>query len=193
MRAATVAVVALLLAAAAGARSETTRILLYRPIVGGKLAPGFTVARTAKGKCFSGSSADARSDAWRCFIGANLIADPCFAPTPARGWVVCPADGSPFGNKVVKLTLTEPLPKAFANHGTAGGGNPWAIKLAGGKVCTFLTGATSTYHGKRVNYGCDRTTFLAGTPNRTHPTWTITLGTGPRSAPKTAVILAAVW
>ena len=93
----------------------------------------------------------------------------------------------------MKLTLTEPLPKAFANHGTTGGGNPWAIKLAGGKVCTFLTGATSIYHGKRVNYGCDRTTFLAGSPNRRHPTWTITLGTGPRATPRTAVILAAVW
>ena len=193
MRAATVAVVALLLAAAAGARSETTRILLYRPIVGGKLAPGFTVARTAKGKCFSGSSADARSDAWRCFIGANLIADPCFAPTPARGWVVCPADGSPFGSKVVKLTLTEPLPKAFANHGTAGGGNPWAIKLAGGKVCTFLTGATFLYHGKRVDYGCTPKIFLAGSPVRSSPTWTITMGTGRRSKPRSAVILVAAW
>ena len=197
MRTAAVAVVALALAAAAGARSETTRIQLYRAIVDSKVAPGFTVAKTAKGRCFSGSSADSRSDAWRCFIGANLIADPCFAATPSRGWVVCPLDGSPFSTKLVRLTLTSALPKAMANHGSAGGGNPWAIKLVGGQVCTFLTGATFAYHGKRVNYGCTTTskgtTFLAGSPDRTHATWTITLGTGPRSQPKTAVILTAVW
>jgi hypothetical protein len=193
MRAAAAVFVALALTAAAGARSDTTRIQLYRPIVDGKVASGFTVAKTAKGRCFSGSSADARSDAWRCFIGANLIADPCFAATPPRGWVVCPLNGSPFSNKLVKLTLTSALPKAFANHGSFGGGNPWAIKLVGGQVCTFLTGATFAYHGKRVNYGCTETTFLAGSPDRTHPTWTITLGTGPRSQPKTAVILTAVW
>lgn len=193
MRLAAAAIVALALAASAGARTDTTRIQLYRPVVDGAVAPGFTVAKTARGKCFSGSSADARSDAWRCFVGANEIADPCFSATPPRSWVVCPLNGSPFSTRLVKLSLTAPLPKAMANHGSAGGGNPWAIKLAGGQVCTFLTGATFAYHGKRANYGCTRTIFLAGSPDRTHATWTITLGTGPRSQPRTAVILTAVW
>ena len=91
------------------------------------------------------------------------------------------------------MNLTKPLPKKLANRGSAGQGNPWAVKLPGGKVCTFLTGATSLYHGKRVNYGCDPKTFLAGSPNRSQATWTITLGTGPKSPPKSAVILVAAW
>jgi hypothetical protein len=191
MRVFAVALASLVVATAAGAAAQTTRVTIYRPFAAGKLAPGLVVSKTVKGSCFSGSSADPRSDAWRCFIG-NFINDPCFS-SPGLSWVACPENGTPFGKRVVKLTLTKPLPKGFGNHGSAGQGNPWALKLAGGRVCTFLTGATSAYHGKRVNYGCTPTVFLAGSPNRSKPTWTIVLGTGPKSAPQTAVILVAAW
>jgi hypothetical protein len=150
------------------------------------------VTKTARGYCFSGSSADSRRDAWRCFIG-NFINDPCFSDADAHGWVACPANGTPFGTGVIRLTLTKPLPKSYANRGSPGQGNPWAVRIAGGRVCTFLTGATFAFHGKRANYGCTRTIFLAGSPDRSHPTWTITLGTAPRAAPRTVRILAAAW
>jgi hypothetical protein len=182
----------LVFGSAAGATAQTTRVTTYRPFTDGKPTPGFVVARAAKGSCFSGSLADPRSDAWRCFIG-NAIQDPCFSDVRARSWVACPVDGTPFGKRIVRLSLTNPLPKGLANRGAPGQSNPWAVKLAGGTVCTFLTGATFAYHGKRVNYGCTPTIFLAGSPNRSKPTWTITLGTGPKAKPRTAVILVAAW
>ena len=108
-------------------------------------------------------------------------------------WVLCPGDGSPFGTGVVRLALSRALPKSLGNHGSPGEGNPWAVKLAGGRVCTFLTGATFAYHGERVNYGCTVKVFLAGSPDRSQATWTITLGTGSKSKPQRAQILVASW
>jgi hypothetical protein len=189
-----VAAVALVLtfAAAAGATAQTTRVTVFRPFVAGKLSPKLHVTETVKGQCFSGSSADPRGDAWRCAIG-NSIADPCFSDPKVLSWVACPEDGSPFGRGVIRLALSRALPKSLGNNGSPGQGNPWAVKLAGGKVCTFLTGATFAYHGERVNYGCTVKIFLAGSPNRSSGTWTITLGTGPKSKPRTAAILVAAW
>ena len=186
------AAAALILVAAAGSAAQTTRVTVYRPFTNGKSSTGFTVVRTAKGQCFSGSVADPRRDAWRCSIG-NAITDPCFSDAAVPSWVACPEDGSPFGMRVVRLALSKALPKSLGNHGSAGQGNPWVIKLAGGMICTFLTGATFVFHGQRVNYGCDKKTFLAGSPTRSSATWTITLGTGPKSKPRTAAILVAAW
>ncbi len=182
----------LVIAAVAGATTQTTRITVYRPFTNGKLSPRLKVVRTAKGHCFSGSVADPRRDAWRCQF-ENAIADPCFSDPKVPVWVACPEDGSPFGTRVVRLALSKSLPKSLGNRGNAGQGNPWAVKLASGKVCTFLTGATFAFRGRRVNYGCDKTTFLAGSPERSGSTWTITLGTGPKSRPRTASILVAAW
>jgi hypothetical protein len=192
MRLALAALAAFVIASSAGGAAQTTRVTIYRPFTDGKTSPGLTIARTVKGRCFAGSIADPRSDAWRCFIG-NSIADPCFADPAVASWVLCPEDGTPFGTTVVRLALAKALPKNLANKSSPGAGNPWTIKLAGGTVCTFLTGATYMYRGKRVNYGCGRKTFLAGNPDRSRPTWTITLGTGPKSKPRRAVILVAAW
>jgi len=185
-------VLALILAAGAAARVEETRVTIYRPFVQGKISPRLHVTKTVKGQCFSGSSADPRSDAWRCSAG-NAIADPCFSDPKVPSWVLCPGDGTPFGTGVVRLALSRALPKSLGNHGSPVEGNPWAVKLAGGRVCTFLTGATFAYRGERVNYGCTPKMFLAGSPDRAHSTWTITLGTGPKSKPQTARILVASW
>ena len=192
MRLALAVLASLVLGASAGCMAQTTKVRIYRPFDGGNLAPTFHFTQKTKGACFSGSAADPRSDAWRCSIGNTLI-DPCFSNPNAHTWVACPAKGTPFGLGVIRIKLTKPLPTGLANHGSAGRGNPWAVKLAGGTVCTFLTGATFTFHEQRANYGCTKTTFLAGSPNRSSPTWTITLGTGRTSPPKTAVILIAAW
>ena len=192
MRLGVVALAALVLAASAGGATQTTRVTVYRAFSDGKVAPGLTVVRTLKGECFAGSIADPRRDAWRCIIG-NAVNDPCFSDPAVASWVLCPADGTPFGTKVLRLSLAKALPKSLGNHGSAGQGNPWAIKLPGGRVCTFLTGATFPFHGKRVNYGCDRSTFLAGSPDRSGPTWTITLGTAPKAPARTVPIAVAAW
>ena len=186
------AAASLIMTTAAASAAQTTRVTVYRPFGNSTLSTRFTVVRTAKGQCFSGSVADPRRDAWRCSIG-NAIADPCFSDDAVPSWVVCPEDSSPFGTRVVRLALAKALPRSLGNHGSAGQGNPWAIKLAGGEICTFLTGATFAFHGKRVNYGCSKKTFLAGSPARTSAAWTIVLGTGPKSKPRTAVILVAAW
>jgi hypothetical protein len=186
------AALSLTLAAAAGATAQATQVTVFRPFVAGKVSPRLHVTTTVKGQCFAGSSADPRSDAWRCSIG-NLIADPCFSDPKVVSWVLCPAHGSPFDTGVIRLALSRALPKSLGNHGSPGQGNPWAVRLAGGEVCTFLTGATFAFHGKRVNYGCTLKIFLVGSPNRSTATWTITLGTAPKSKPKTAEILVASW
>jgi hypothetical protein len=185
-------VASLALAASTSAAARTTRVTVYRPFVAGKLSPRLQVTRTVKGECFSGSSANPRTDAWRCSAG-NSIVDPCFSDPRVRSWVACPEGGAPFGTGVIRLALSRALPKSLGNDGAPGEGKPWAIKLADGKICTFLTGATSAYHGQRVNYGCTAKTFLAGSPNRSGPTWTITFGSGPKSKPRTAEILVASW
>jgi hypothetical protein len=182
----------LIFAATAGAAAQQTRVTIFRPFQNGKVAPSLHVTKTVKGQCFSGSSADPRSDAWRCSAG-SVIADPCFSDPKVPSWVLCPGDGSPFGTGVVRLALSRALPKSLGNHGSPGEGNPWAVKLAGGRVCTFLTGATFAYHGERVNYGCTVKVFLAGSPDRSQATWTITLGTGSKSKPQRAQILVASW
>ena len=107
--------------------------------------------------------------------------------------MLCPADGTPFGTKVLRLSLAKALPKSLGNNGSAGQGNPWAIKLPGGQVCTFLTGATFPFHGKRVNYGCDPEHVPRRQPGPHGPTWTITLGTGAEGAGADGPILVAAW
>jgi len=192
MRIGVVVVIAAVLAASAAGASSPTQVTVYRAYANGKVAPGLTIVRTAKGECFAGSIADPRSDAWRCSVG-NSVADPCFSDKAVASWVLCPLDGSPFGTKLLRISLSKALPKGLANHGSAGQGNPWAIKLTHGRICTFLTGATFVFHGKRVNYGCTRQIFLAGSPNRTKPVWTITLGTSPKGAAKVVPVVVAAW
>ena len=192
MRLGVIAIAALLAVGAAGGAASTTQVTIYRAFVEGKVAPGLAIANTLKGDCFAGSSSDARSDAWRCTVG-NSVSDPCFSDRAVASWVLCPLDGSPFGTKLLRISLSKALPKNLGNHGVPGQGHPWAVRLSDGKVCTFLTGATFRFHGKRVSYGCDRKTFLAGSPDRSGPTWTITQGTGPKSKPRRALIAEAAW
>lgn len=192
MRFGVVAVVACVLAGSAAGAAGPTRVTIFKAYESGKPAPGLSIVRTAKGECFAGSIADPRTDAWRCIVG-NSVADPCFSDKAVASWVLCPLDGSPFGTKLLRISLAKALPRNLANRGSAGQGNPWAVKLADGTVCTFLTGATFPFHGQRVNYGCDRRTFLAGNPDRSGPTWTITLGRSPKGKAKTATIIIAAW
>ena len=95
MRAAAAVFALLLLTASAGARTQTTHVQIYRPFADGSFAPGLTLAKAVKGNCFSGSGADSRSDAWRCFIG-NEINDPC-SDAKARSGPPAPEDRSPSG------------------------------------------------------------------------------------------------
>jgi hypothetical protein len=184
------AALAVVVAAGAYGASAKTREQHFAPFDGGKLARGFKLTKTLRGFCVSGSSATLRSDAWRCFARDDVV-DPCFS---AQGvaWLACPI-GDFALNGIAKLSLTRALPRSAANKGKPGTGHPWMLHLENGKRCSFLTGKTFLFGGKRVSYGCDRSTFLSGLPDRSRTTWTIRLGIGRNSKPKRVAIRDATW
>jgi hypothetical protein len=133
---------------------QATSSHIFSPFSEGGIASGVTVAKNGRGYCWEGSAADARPDAWRCFLG-NFILDPCFSnETGTSGFVVCAE--SPWSS-VTKLRLTKPLPQSLANDesGDPTVGVPWSLKLTDGTECGLLTGATSVVAGLRISYGCD--------------------------------------
>jgi hypothetical protein len=82
--------------------------VIYTPFtINDTLASRIKVDHTASGYCWEGSLAAERSDAWRCFIG-NEIVDPCYSG-PQR-WVACPS-----GKGVIRINLTTPLPLRLAD------------------------------------------------------------------------------
>ncbi len=174
----------LLVVAAAGCGSssakrteaaEPTQTHLFSPVGPNGVAAGVRIRRTADGECWTGSGADLRPDAWRCFLGDNIL-DPCFSNAGGTStFVLCAQD--PWSS-VVKLTLRKPLPQDMANEssGDPTAKRPWSIKLADGKRCVALTGATGTIAGLGIGYGCEGGGVLVGEPHRGRPTWTIFYG-----------------
>ena len=159
-------------AAAAAPAAGSTSVHIYSPFTqSGGLPPGIT--KTVRGSCFSGSSAVAHRDAWRCMTG-NLLYDPCFSSARASGLVLCPATG-PWSSSVIEIKLTRGLPTKFANKGNPStSGLPWALVTAAGWKCTLNTGATTEIHGKRLNYFCHGTNNgLWGAPQRKSQPWMI--------------------
>jgi len=138
-----------------------------------RFVPDTTVRSVREGKCWTGSIAVSRPDAWRCMIG-NEIVDPCFASADSK-FVVCgpnPAKGDPgFG-----LKLTEPLPKSDVQATPSKDGG-WLVELADGTLCRPRTGAGWEVQGKLVNYYCEskqkgRQIDLLEELNTSKPLWT---------------------
>jgi hypothetical protein len=59
---------------------------------------------------------------------------------------------------------------------------PWAIELANGQRCVFLSGATYTVAGMRANYSCNakggglvdqNTGWIVGAPSWSRPLWSV--------------------
>ena len=117
-----------------------------------KFVPNNQARGVRGGKCWTGSIAAPRPDAWRCMIG-NDIVDPCFATADAN-FVICnpnPARGNPG----FKLKLTEPLPRSEIPAQPAYDGG-WLIELADSTLCRPATGATFEVQGKTATYYCDK-------------------------------------
>ena len=134
---------------------------------------GAHVVQRGRGYCWTSSIADARSDAWRCFLGKNEIVDPCFSGGESA--VLCP-DGTPDSHDALRIALTKPLPLGQANpSGSATPRDPWAIVTAGGAYCYRVSGATDRRLGRALTYVCAGASALAGSPNRTRAVWTISL------------------
>jgi hypothetical protein len=154
-------------------------------------AGGAHVVQRGHGYCWTGSLADARSDAWRCFLG-NEILDPCFSG--AGSYVTCP-DGTPDSHDALRLQLTKPLPHSHANPpGNPQRRDPWVIVTGGGAYCYRVTGATDLRAGRPLTYTCAGASALAGRPDRTRPVWTVSLL--PTNASKhyvTTAVRSAWW
>lgn len=180
---------ALLAPAAAGAAAVSAPTKLERWVAfrGAKPAPGIHIDQRGRGYCFAASLADPRADAWRCVLGKQ-IEDPCFSG--GATFVLCPF-GTPDSRDALELTLTRPLAHTPAHRtGDPTREDPWVIVTAAGAYCYRATAAST----RALSYVCAGASVLAGSPNRTHATWTIGLlptTTSKRSV--TTAITAAWW
>jgi len=159
-------------ATAQGSHPPSTDVRIFSPLAGGKLASGLTAAASVSGKCFAASLASqGRPDAWRCMAG-NTILDPCFeSQPPGAGPLACAA--SPWSSQIRLLTPVGGVPRNQANHGDLVSEMPWALELADGSRCTFLTGATLAVAGLRWNYGCSSGAEVIGEVYRGDPVWRV--------------------
>ena len=124
----------------------------------------------AEGKCWTGSIAAPRPDAWRCMIG-NEIVDPCFSSRD-RNFVICNPN-PPKGYPGFRLRLTEPLPRSETpvQSGYDGG---WLVELVDGTLCRPATGASFEVKGKVAGYYC-----RAGKVARTSSCWGTSIPLSP--------------
>lgn len=146
--------VACLPGAARGAFADTD-VERYSPWkADGSAAQGLRVERQ-RGECFTTSFAAPRTDTWRCL--AVEIEDPCFESPTQPDTVLCV--DSPWSRRAVLLRTV--LDRADHPELRL---QIWALEIANGRKCSFLTGATAVFKGKRANYGC-------GDPGRRGTLW----------------------
>ncbi|NYD40455.1 hypothetical protein [Nocardioides panaciterrulae] len=141
-----------------------TRVVRLSPVTGdGALKPGWRVAtRRSGGTCSRGSEA-LGAGAYRCFAG-NTVFDPCWAQHDGHH-VVCAA--SPWRRVLARVRARHLHPAPGPTP------NVWGIRLASGRECTFLQGASSVHHGERISYACGGRLYLYGEPDRSTARWTI--------------------
>lgn len=176
-------------AAAPGPARAGTAVSVVRPVTAsGVLKASYHVTATKRhASCLKGGSEVIRG-ADRCFAG-NFVLDPCWPGRNSAGRYV--ADyclPAPWSHGVLRV-------KGAKAHTAGHGRGLWALQLRSGVRCAFVGGATSVYHGKRLNFGCPHDRWLVGKPDRSRPTWTIVEVTetahGPRHAHRVAI--AHAW
>jgi hypothetical protein len=190
-RIAVAAAVALTLALAAPAPASAaapTQRATYTPFAaGGALRAGLHAVDRA-GECFTTSSLIGRRGVYRCITG-NILRDPCYLdPAAADPTVICVAD--PWRRTVVRIALRDPLP---ADEPIGAAGRPWALELASGARCVFVTGASQLAGGYRLNYVCDRDRFLFGLPRTSAATWRIRQSASAAGRRMRLVAIARAW
>ena len=126
-------------------KATTTPAIIATEVI--TFAPGPPSGEPQEGKCWTGSIAVWREDAWRCDVG-NAIYDPCFSTDEG---VVCGANPNAATDSFL-LLLTEPLPAPEVPQDTTG--HAWQVELADGTVCEYATGATGGVGDERINYFC---------------------------------------
>lgn len=179
------------LVAPASSRAQSpaaTVARIYSPLTPSGASRLPTVLR--RGSCFTGSLAAARRDAWRCTVG-SLIYDPCFKSARSRDLICVFA---PWYRTAIRLRLTTALPR-FGNRSIPTlQALPWALELADGRRCRFLTGATAAVGTKRLNYGCKTgSAALWGYPIRSRQPWAIFQAPGDARVLSELVAIRYAW
>jgi hypothetical protein len=189
-----VVLVCLLIAAggligAADARAGTT-IRSVRPVDASRvLLPGYRVTTNHVGGVCSATSRIARF-VYRCRASTSL--DPCWAELNGSvAAVVCM--GAPWRKDVRRLVIDATTLPPLKTGGTP---RDWGYRLRDGRKCNLLVaGATKTFHGAPIRYGCPGGRFLIGSARTTKPNWSIRMI--KVSGGKTSLIgratIATVW
>lgn len=171
----------------ASAAALRTNVIWYAPWDDlGNISPGLHVGRPVAGRCWTASLATTRNDAWRCMDDATSeVRDPCFRVV--RQTVVCPVN--PFSSSAVLMHVSTPIdtrpPERTDRY------HAWALRLANGSRCAFVSGATAMIAGMRLNYACTNGTALLGEPDRSSEPWTIDAVTSQSDVHPTRVSIAA--
>jgi|GEM_PF-714853 len=174
-----------------GANLPSTDVRLYRPfeVVKGQVTP--VPKKTLKGKCWTHSLTNHRSDAWRCMVG-NQIFDPCFVKTyVSRNKVICPQ--TPWSSEAVWLKLESNLLPEKNETLDMSTDYPWAVELLNGVRCTRATGAMPSFHGQSIQYTCNNDTFLVGKLQRCSPIWKALTFSSLSDKTLKKVDVAVVW
>jgi hypothetical protein len=173
------------------AQPQPTAVHIYTPFSASG-APVLPTARTVTGYCWTTSNATARTDAWRCMTG-NDILDPCFAANHAAHFVLCP-DGGPWSGKVVRMNLSRGLPtvEATSLEPSPTTEPAWAVELADGGHCELLLGTGNITANLRESYNCTDGVTLYGDANHTSEPWTI-FGRHGSTGQLTPQPVAAMW
>ena len=158
--------------------STQTRTVIFMPWTASGFGHHFGIASKTKGTCWAHSRTTSRPDAWRCSARDDVY-DPCFEGLARTDEVACAE--TPFSTSIVLIRLGKPLPastKSFARW-LERKGVPWGLRLAGGDKCVYVTGASYLIAGKRLNYACERSGWVAGVPDRAVGLWTVQTVSAP--------------
>jgi hypothetical protein len=141
------------LSVAVPAPAETDASLTKTDVI--NFQPTMPDGPAQEGDCWTSSNYLLRTDAWRCNVGDNQIADPCFSVEGNADVVICGADPVT-GDPGYQLKLTKPLPTDMAPvvDPDQVRTDAWYVKLADGKICSVVGGATFGAFGQRANYSC---------------------------------------
>ncbi|HEY7078016.1 MAG TPA: hypothetical protein VH418_21710 [Solirubrobacteraceae bacterium] len=158
------AAVAAALPATAALAAAPTRVARVSPFTrSGQVRPGLRVVTTKPGTCLP--SSEAVPGAFRCFSDSNAVLDPCWKHG-AHAVLCLP---SPWARAATRMHVRGRLGRPA--KGTAA--LPWGLRLRDGERCLLLQGASDVLRGRRINYACTRTRFLAGRPDRRRAVWRI--------------------
>lgn len=145
-------------------------------------------------QCSSGSYIVVSS--YRCFIG-DQIYGVCYLDRRDASLPAMICVDSPWATRAVRASYSQDPDHSF---GAKRGGPAWALELTRrGRHCTFMSGATTTIAGRRLNYACaanpplEAELYLFGEPDRSRPSWRIRASTSPNGPRLRWVHIRRAW